>query len=143
MKKLSVLMTIFFTLFSVPSYALELRVQVTNVKSNDGMIGCGLHFEASTFPMNPENNTNVEQMWIEANQSGVECVFENMQPGIYAVAVAHDLNGNKTTDTNFLGMPIEDWGVSNNVRPSFRAPTFDEGKIEIKESQVIEVRISR
>jgi uncharacterized protein (DUF2141 family) len=107
------------------------------------MIGCGLHFEASTFPMNPENNTNVEQMWIEANQSGVECVFENMQPGIYAVAVAHDLNGNKTTDTNFLGMPIEDWGVSNNVRPSFRAPTFDEGKIEIKESQVIEVRISR
>jgi uncharacterized protein (DUF2141 family) len=143
MKNRLVLMGIAFTLLSVPCYALDLRVSVKDVKSNDGMIGCGLHSEASTFPMNPKNESSVKQIWIAAKQSGVECVFENIQPGTYAVAVAHDLNGNKTTDTNFVGMPTEDWGVSNNVRPSFRAPTFDEGKIQVKESQTIEVRISQ
>ena len=87
------LIGISFALFSVPCYALDLRVNVKDIKSNDGMIGCGLHSKAETFPMNPTNEKSVRQLWIQAKQAGVECLFENIQPGTYAVAVSHDLNG--------------------------------------------------
>jgi uncharacterized protein (DUF2141 family) len=38
--------------------------------------------------------------------------------------VAHDLNGNHKTGTNWVGLPLEPWGVTNNVRPILRAPKF-------------------
>lgn len=46
--------------------------------------------------------------------------------GTYAIALTHDLNGNRRTDTDFLGRPTEDWGVSRGARPLLRAPRFDE-----------------
>jgi uncharacterized protein (DUF2141 family) len=32
---------------------------------------------------------------------------------------------NRKLDTNFLGIPAEQWGASNQVRPNLRAPRFD------------------
>jgi uncharacterized protein (DUF2141 family) len=74
----------------------------------------------------------------------VTCRFEALAPGDYAVAVSHDLNGNKKADTNFVGIPTEAWGVSNNVRPGLRAPRFDEARFSVPaEGATIAVRIAR
>jgi len=42
--------------------------------------------------------------------------FENVPFGDYAVAVMHDMDKDKEMDTNFIGIPDEDLGVSNNVK---------------------------
>lgn len=55
-----------------------------------------------------------------------ECRFAGVSPGPFAVAVSVDVNGNQKPDKNFLGIPTEPWGVSNNIRPGMRAPRFDE-----------------
>ena len=81
------------------------------------------------------------QKWIPANTDGVSCDFENVLPGTYAVAVSHDLNGNKKTDTNFIGIPTEDWGVSRGKRPAFRAPTFEEAKFNFESASTIRITI--
>ncbi|CAH0994075.1 hypothetical protein EMA8858_00182 [Emticicia aquatica] len=49
--------------------------------------------------------------------------------GEYALAVYQDLNGNKQLDTNIIGFPKEPFGFSQNVRPKFSAPDYDECKI--------------
>ena len=69
-------------------------------------------------------------------------VFKNVTPGIVAVASAHDENDNGKTDTNFLGIPREDWGVSNNARPNLRAPRFDEAQFELTADTTIEIRLN-
>jgi uncharacterized protein (DUF2141 family) len=51
--------------------------------------------------------------------------------GAYAVSIAHDMNGNREVDTNFLGMPSGQWGVSRNIRPKLRAPRFEEAVFKI------------
>jgi uncharacterized protein (DUF2141 family) len=57
--------------------------------------------------------------------------FKGLKDGVYAVAVIHDENGNGQLDTNFLGIPTEGVGISNN--PSlFGKPKFREGQFEIK-----------
>jgi uncharacterized protein (DUF2141 family) len=126
------------------SFAAELTVTVSGVTSEKGEIGCALFPGAEGFPM---DGSKAARVWLKAKPGSVECKFDNLQPGFFAVAVSHDLNGNRKTDTNFVGMPKEDWGVSNNVRPKLRAPRFEEARFEIKAGESggarLEVRIGR
>lgn len=116
-------------LLPVAALSAELAVQVTGVASRQGEVGCALHASGAEFPTSNVRSTNA---WLPADPRGVVCRFADVKPGVYAIAVSHDLNGNRKTDTNFLGIPTEAWGVSNNVRPALRAPTFDEAKFEVK-----------
>lgn len=107
--------------------------------SAGGDVGCALFAGPNGFPMDASSATAI---WQPA-QSAMTCRFEGLAPGVYAVAVSHDLNGNRKTDRNFVGMPKEAWGVSNNVRPSLRAPRFEEAAVRIASGPVeigIEVR---
>jgi uncharacterized protein (DUF2141 family) len=54
-----------------------------------------------------------------------------LPPGEYAVLVYHDLNGNGKMDKNFFGAPSEPYAFSRNYVPVFRAPKFDEVKINL------------
>lgn len=125
-----------------PAMAAVVEVSVSGITSNSGEIGCGLFASADGFPMQTKKAT---QQWLPARQGGVLCRFENLGPGDYAVAVTHDLNGNRRTDTNFLGVPREDWGVSRGARPSLRAPRFAEANFSLAatETRKLEVSIGR
>ena len=121
-----------------PAGAAELRVQVSGICSAEGQIGCALFAEASGFP---GEGATVRRV-LPADPKGVECRFEGLAPGSYAVAVLHDLNGNGRNDTNFLGIPTEDWGVSNNVRPTLRAPRFEEAAVQVKEGPAVVIAVT-
>lgn len=57
-------------------------------------------------------------------------VFKGVKPGIYAVMVTHDENGNGRLDSNMIGMPTEGYGFSNNPRV-MRKPTWEEARFDI------------
>ncbi len=121
--------------------AAELVVKITGVRSDAGEIGCALYASPDGFPMDLPRA--LAGQWQPARSGGVECRFPGLKRGIYAVAVSHDLNGNHRTDTNFLGIPTEDWGVSNNVRPGMRAPKFDEAQVGVGERDLeIQVKLA-
>jgi len=61
--------------------------------------------------------------------------FIDLKYGIYAVAVFHDRNANGKMDKNFLGIPKESYGHSNNVRGSFGPPSFEKAKFKLASSQ--------
>jgi uncharacterized protein (DUF2141 family) len=105
------------------AHAADLVVKVTGIRSDTGEVGCALYARPDGFPL--ESGTTGQ--WHPARKDGVECRFPGLKRGVYAVAVVHDTNGNHRTD--LLGIPTEDWGVSNNVHPSLRAPTFDEAQV--------------
>lgn len=87
------------------------------------------------------DNRNAKQIWVDALTAGVVCIFPNVAAGSYAVSIAHDTNGNKKVDTNFLGIPKEGWGVSNNVMPTMRAPTFEEARFLVKEGAPVDIEV--
>lgn len=116
----------------------ELVVKVGDIPSAEGEVGCALFAGEAGFP----TGASAVQEWTKADPAGVTCRFTGLETGDYAVAVSHDLNGNRITDTNFLGIPREDWGVSNNVRPTLRAPRFDEAKIRVVADRATEIDVS-
>lgn len=50
----------------------------------------------------------------------------DVPPGRYAAQAYHDANGNGKADRNFVGMPTELVGFSNDVRVHFSPPRFDD-----------------
>ena len=55
-----------------------------------------------------------------------------IKPGIYAISAFVDVNDNQQLDSNFLGIPKEPYCFSNNYKPMFSAPTFNNCAITIK-----------
>ena len=54
--------------------------------------------------------------------------------GDYGIAVLHDENKNGTMDKNFLGIPQEPYGFSNNVRVTLGPPKWDNSKFAVRGS---------
>lgn len=68
-------------------------------------------------------------MIIKVRDSRARCDFEDIPPGTYAMAVVHDENMNGKLDANWIGVPTEGYGFSNNAKallgpPSFSAASF-------------------
>jgi uncharacterized protein (DUF2141 family) len=130
---------------SVPAHGLaaDLVVRVSGVAEPLGQIGCSLFAGPDGFPM---DNGKARVLWLPADAKGLTCRFTDVAAGRYAVALGHDVNGNRRVDTNFVGMPTEQWGVSRNTRPTLRAPRFDEAVFEIAADAgelVIDIKVAR
>ena len=131
--------------FSLPmtASAAELLVRITGLSEPLGQVGCSLFAGQAGFPM---DNAGARQLWQAADAKGVTCRYSDVPEGTYAVSIGHDLNGNKRVDTNFIGLPTEQWGVSNNVRPNLRAPRFDEAMFKVAadaKEVVIDIKVAK
>ena len=125
------------------SHAAEVVVRVIGLSEPLGQVGCSLFAGTAGFPM---DNTSARNLWVLADAKGVTCRFNDVPEGTYAVSIGHDLNGNKRVDTNFIGLPTEQWGVSNNARPTLRAPRFDEASFKVAadaKDVVIDIKVAR
>ena len=122
-----------FCLFQNKSFSQESRqvVKITNLKKVKGSLYIGWYNDATTFP---KNSKTLYRDKIEVNnQTEINVLFKNIPKGKYAIAVFLDENDNYKLDKNFLGIPKEKYGFSNNVLPAFRSATFEEAAFELKE----------
>lgn len=107
--------------------ATSLRLEVSSFRNAKGTLNCRLFTDEPSFP-DGEGARTVRAVVAGAQAS---CVFDNLSPGTYAVAVVHDENGNGRLDKNFLGIPSEGYGVSNNRTYAASSPKWDESRFTI------------
>jgi uncharacterized protein (DUF2141 family) len=135
--KLSVILVSLLSLINKEAQAADLTVKIESELS-DGNIGCALFTNGKGFPM---DGSGAIQKFSQNTPTGTEFVFSNLKSGKYAVSVMNDQNGNRILDKNLLGIPKEEWGVSNDVRPTLRAPKFEEALFEIDEKNDLTLKI--
>ena len=56
------------------------------------------------------------------------CVFKGVPRGVYGISAFHDQNNNGKLDTNFIGLPTEDYCASRDARNTFGPPSFADAK---------------
>jgi uncharacterized protein (DUF2141 family) len=61
-------------------------------------------------------------------------IFKDLKPGNYAVALIHDANGNSNLDTNYLGMPTEGFGFSQNPEVLTKPPKFNDSAVTVSKT---------
>ena len=131
MKILAVLIVSLTTFLS--AYAQDVQtitVTVSNATSNAGTIKFGLHNKDTFMRKNP---IQVAESKIEDGKCKI--VFENVPSGEYAITCFHDKNSNGKMDFQSNGMPLEDYGASNNVM-NFGPPQYDDAKFTITDKDV-------
>ena len=110
------------------------------MENADGAAGIAVWNAARGFP---EEIEHAVATTYAPNQDGVAVAgFDELEPGSSAITVYHDKNDNRRFDKNWLGMPKEAWGVSNNVRPRLRAPRFAEATFDLEVGDhLVEIRV--
>ena len=105
------------------SSCLGIHVKVLNINNSQGTVACALFNSPTGFPIEYlRAATNIMVIKIRAQQA--QCDFEDIPKGTYALAVIHDKNMNGKLDTNFLGIPTEGYGFSNDAKGVIGAPSF-------------------
>lgn len=74
---------------------------------------------------------------VPASQTKIEWQIENLAYGQYAIAVYHDKNKNGKLDINMLGIPLEDYGFSNNARGRFGPASWSQAKFTVNERTAV------
>jgi len=64
--------------------------------------------------------------------------IDSLKFGIYAIRVFHDENSNGELDTDFLGIPTEDYGYSNNVNSWFGLPSWKRAKFKLDQKELVD-----
>ncbi len=77
-------------------------------------------------------------------QAGIQTVtIPNLPPGNYAIALIHDTNQNHKLDKNFIGVPKEQWGMSNNPHATIKAPPMSKASFEIKADMQVQIELQK
>lgn len=90
-----------------------LHVAVTGLHSPKGQLIACLWREAASFP-SCEKSRTAQRRLIPVTGTSMDIVLPLPSPGRYAVTIVHDEDGNGAMKRNFIGMPAEGVGVSNN-----------------------------
>ena len=109
--------------FAQSSSCPGIHVKVMDIRNSTGTVDCALFDSPVGFPIEVLHSaTNV--MVIRIRKTQASCDFEDIPPGMYALAVIHDENMNGKLDTNFLGIPKEGYGFSTGAKSLLSAPSF-------------------
>ena len=118
----------------------NLKVVVTNIRGNTGQIAFYLFNSGDDFPM--KTGKALMQGFVKTAGSSADYTFTNLAAGTYAVFVFHDTDNDKKLKTNFVGMPREGMGVSNNAKGHFGPPKYADAKFEFRNSgQVVTIAL--
>lgn len=116
----------------------QVTVAFHGLKGRSGYLRVALYNRADSFPSGqPVAHKDV---WLEtlAPQVPLDLLtvtFDKLAPGVYAVCAFHDDSGSGRLTQNFLGIPQEEWGMSNNPRVRFRAPRFQQARFGLDPQQ--------
>ena len=100
-----------------------IHVKILNIKNSTGTVACALFESPDGFPAEYlRYATNI--MVIKVRDKQARYNFLNIPPGNYALVAVHDENMNGKLDTNWLGVPTEGYGFSNDSRALLGVPSF-------------------
>ena len=128
--------------YASPAFSESLStvlIEVSGFKNTRGTLNCRLFTKAADFP----DGDGIVTLRVPITGSNTSCSFSIVEPGTYAIAVVHDENGNGKLDKNFVGVPSEGYGVSNNKTYALSAPKWDEStfKLGATESKALQVKL--
>ncbi len=113
---------------SIPAHARaqatagRIEARLLGLASDTGTARCLMFSSEEGWPA--DRSKAFRRASSEIHQHQASCVFDDVPPGTYAITAIHDLNDNGKLDKNFLGVPTEPYGFSNDARGTMSAPKF-------------------
>lgn len=117
-------------LCTAASHGADLEVELRGIHSGEGQALVALHRQTPGADF-PSDASVVANAAAPAATDGVVVVFRDLPAGEYALAAFHDANGDGELNANFVGMPTEGYGFSNDARGFMGPPSFDDASFSV------------
>jgi uncharacterized protein (DUF2141 family) len=111
---------------------VRLVIAVENVKSRSGTI------MVTVYPDDPERFLKrggpirgLSGLAVPAETPVTHVCVWLPEPGRYGISIYHDANTNRRLDQNFLGLPVEGFGFSNNPATLVGPPSFNSAAFQV------------
>lgn len=127
-RSIIILIGILFLYTTLLNAQSNLQVEVTNLRNNTG--------EVSMELLN-KDNVSVQGKTESIKNNKCIITFNDLDEGSYAIRYFHDENSNKKLDMNFLGIPKEGIGFSNDAYGTFGPKDFEKWLFHVKDSTQI------
>lgn len=131
-----------FALSIIPilGFSQSVIIKVSGIEKSEGMLNIGLYRTAQEFLI--QDKAVTQKIVPIRNENGeMKVEISDLSEGKYALAIMQDVNGNGKMDYNFLGVPIEPYGFSNNPNTRYRKPLFRECEFSISGNNTANVEI--
>ena len=112
-------------------YSLE--VHINGLKSNKGKV---------LLKLSDNKNKLTNKKSAKINNKSCTLIFINLKEGKYLFSYFHDENSNNKLDSNWLGIPSEGYGFSNNALSKFGYPSIKDRLFIINKNTTITLTIS-
>ena len=125
---------------SAPAWSAELTIKVTNIK-HEGVLYAAVYDDKEVFESDKGDNSKqrpgivaglVEKVTLGEAEGTIE-----LEAGTYSIGFFIDKNDNEKLDTNFLGVPKEQFGFSNDAMGRFGPPSFEAASFTLHEEKVL------
>jgi uncharacterized protein (DUF2141 family) len=127
--KILIILFIFTTVKPLISFGqYTLTIEINDLQNNNGQLILAFY-----------NEKEIKIKGVIQPIVGKKCIIliENLKPGKYSFKYFHDENKNEKLDVNWIGIPKEGFGFSNNAKARFGPPSFEKTIFEIKENATL------
>jgi uncharacterized protein (DUF2141 family) len=113
-----------------------ITLEFEGMKSDKGNLYIAIYNKEENFLKKPIKGTIVK---VENKKATI--TLKDIPTGIYAVSAFHDANDNKKMDTNFLGIPKEPTGMSNDATGFMGPPKYKDAKFNVTKDTTLTINV--
>lgn len=121
-----------------PTFAADLQLNIENVPTVPSRMFVALYDSAESMKANKPSMSKI----VDVTGNPTIVVFPGLDAGTYAFVAFADENSNGKLDTNFIGIPTERYGFSNNAMGLMGPPSFDAASVRVEnEPKAIAIKL--
>lgn len=107
----------------------SLTVNLTGIEEKQGailgvLVDSEAAYDGKAAPVRP--------LMVTADKAEVAAMVDGLAPGVYAIKLFHDVDGDGKMSTNPYGMPVEPFAFSNNAQGNMGPAKWADAKFEVK-----------
>ena len=116
-------------------------IEVGSMRNDNGVVAIAVFSGEEGFPGSDEKVLQSATAKIKDGKASLE--FSDIPFGEYAISAYHDENANDDLDANWIGIPKEGVGASNNAKGKMGPPKYKDARFDFsKNGQQIKFDIS-
>lgn len=114
------------------STAQALIINISGQESTKGSVALAIFASEDGFPKD-----SAKAVYRDFHKLSDFPLKVDLKDGDYAASIFHDQNNNKKLDTNFIGIPKEAFGFSNDAMGVMGPPSFQKAKFKVQSNNTL------
>ncbi len=116
--------------------ATWVTVIAENLRNSDGLLAMTLYADDSRRFLVKHGSLSVGRVKVQPGGTTRGCIFLP-EPGVYAIALYHDENGDTKFNRSMIGLPVEGWGFTNNPPTLMGLPSFSSVRLNVPRTGLV------